>query len=117
LSCQRVKLVGKRHPGATLHHELAFANHMHQLNARNDGLGRSKRFETRHRPADSFDRAMILLDDIVEIFNLPDVKIRGQWRYLHPAVDRAERTVDFRLSARRPIQGDMPYAVERYAVV
>jgi transposase-like protein len=31
------------------------------------------------------------------------VKIRGEWCYLHRAVDRAGRTVDFRLSPRRDV--------------
>jgi hypothetical protein len=71
LSCQRVKLVGKRR-FFTLQHELAFANHMYQFDAGQDRARRSKRFETRHRPRDAFDRAVILLDNVVEIFNLPN---------------------------------------------
>ena len=65
-------MVGRRHPGAPLHHELVFANHVHELNASEDGLRRSKRFETQHRLGDAFDRAMILLDDVVEVFNQPN---------------------------------------------
>ena len=36
------------------------------------------------------------------------VKIKGEWCYLYRAVDRAGRTVDFRLSARRRSQGVLP---------
>jgi len=38
LSCQSIKLVGKRHLGAALHHELTFSNHVHQFNAGQDAL-------------------------------------------------------------------------------
>jgi hypothetical protein len=71
LPCQCVKLVGQRH-AFTLQHELAFANHMHQFDAGQDRARRSKRFETEHRPRDTFDRAVILLDNVVEIFDLPN---------------------------------------------
>jgi hypothetical protein len=33
---------------------------------------RSKRFETEHRPRDTFDRTMILLDHVIEVFDLPN---------------------------------------------
>src|ERR1700712_5003775 len=32
-SCQRIELVGKRHAVASFHHELAFANHVHEFEA------------------------------------------------------------------------------------
>jgi hypothetical protein len=34
---------------------------------------RSKRSETEPRPRDAFDRAVILLDNVVEVFDLPNV--------------------------------------------
>ena len=58
------------------------------------------------------------------------VKIRGQWRYLYRAVNRAGKTVDFRLSAKRDVtaakaffkkaiksQGSVPRTItlDRYA--
>jgi len=70
LSCQCVKLVGKRHTFAR-QHELAFANHMHQFDAGQNRAGRSERLEAEHRPRDEFDRAVILRDNVVEIFDLP----------------------------------------------
>lgn len=71
LFCQCVKLVGKRH-AFTLQHELAFTNHMHQFDAGQDRVRCAKRFETEHRPRDAFDRAVILLDNVVKVLDLPN---------------------------------------------
>ena len=46
---------------------------MHQINAGQDRASRSKRFEAEHRPRDAFDRAVILLDNVVEIFDFLDL--------------------------------------------
>jgi hypothetical protein len=45
---------------------------MDQFDAGQNHARRSKRFETKHRPRDPFDRAVILLDDVIEIFDLPN---------------------------------------------
>jgi hypothetical protein len=65
-SRQCVKLVSERH-AFTLQHKLAFANHMHQFDAGKDRARGSTRFETEHRPRNTFDRTAILLDNAVEI--------------------------------------------------
>ena len=50
--------------------ELSLANHVHELDPGQDLGGRSKGFETEHGSGDSFDGAVILLDDVVEVFDL-----------------------------------------------
>lgn len=71
-SCQRIKLVGKRRAIAACHVELTFANHVRELDAGQNSLCRSERFKPQHRPGETFDGTMILLDDIIEILDLPD---------------------------------------------
>jgi hypothetical protein len=61
LSCQRKKLVGNRHAVAPLYHLLAFADHLHEFDARQDCLRSAKQFEAEHRPGDTFFGTMILL--------------------------------------------------------
>jgi hypothetical protein len=73
LSCQSIRLVGKRHAIAARHVELAFPNHVYEFNSGQDGSGRSKRLEAEHRPGDAFDRMIILLLNIVEILDLSDL--------------------------------------------
>jgi len=64
-------LFGKRHCIATFEIELAFADHMHQFNAGQDIPGGLKRFKCRRRFGDALDCTMVLLDDIVEVLDLP----------------------------------------------
>jgi IS5 family transposase len=65
-------LAGKRHAIAARHVELAFANHVHEFDAGQNSLRRSERFESEQRPGDALDGAVILLNDIVKVFDLPD---------------------------------------------
>jgi hypothetical protein len=74
LSCQGIKLVGKRHPGIPFHHYLTFANHVPQLDASQDIFGRLERLESEHRFRDTFDGQMILIDDVIEVFDLTYVR-------------------------------------------
>ena len=53
--------------------ELSLANHVHELDPGQDLGGRSKGFETEHGSGDAFDGAVILLDDIVEVFDLTNL--------------------------------------------
>ena len=46
----------------SLHHELAFANHVHEFDAGQDCLRRAKRFEAEHRPGEAFDSSVALSD-------------------------------------------------------
>ena len=50
---------------STLH--LSFRDHVHNLNAGQKDPGTAKRFESQHGAGASLDRAMVLLDDVVEI--------------------------------------------------
>ena len=47
---------------------------MHKFNPGQDVFGRVKRFEIEHRPDHAFDGAMVLFNDIVEVFDLTDLE-------------------------------------------
>ena len=49
---------------------LAFADHVHGLNAGDKGSDAAKAFDAEHRPCDSFDDAVVLLDEVVELLGL-----------------------------------------------
>ena len=59
---------------------------MHELDAGEHGASGAERFEVEHRPGHSLDGAMILLDDVVEVFNLAH-----QDQHFAVGVDRIDR--------------------------
>jgi hypothetical protein len=50
--------------------KLAFADHVHDLDASDQDSGAAKGLESEHRPGDAFDGAVVLLDDVVEVLGL-----------------------------------------------
>lgn len=69
---QRITEFGGRVGHLSCIHPLALAECMHDLNARNYTPGHPKRLDFYHQPHLAFHRPIILLDDIVETFALPD---------------------------------------------
>jgi hypothetical protein len=69
-SCQRKKLVGERHGINAVNHELALADHVHQLNADEYCPSGPARFEVAYRPDHPLDGAIILLDEVLELLYL-----------------------------------------------
>src|SRR5471030_1001861 len=70
LSCQRIKLVGKRHGIGAIDRELALPDHVHELDAGEHAAGAAERFEAEHWPGHPFDGTMVLHNDVVEVFDL-----------------------------------------------
>ena len=64
--------IGQRTPWALtpVDHELAVADHVHQLNAGEYDASGSARFQVEHRAGHRLDGAMILLEDVLEELNL-----------------------------------------------
>ena len=52
--------------------QLAFLQHMRELDAGQRALGRVKRFEAEHGTGDPLHAAMILFDDVIQIFHLAE---------------------------------------------
>jgi hypothetical protein len=98
LSRQRVKLVGKRHRLAVLDRELILSDHVHELDAGQHVSGRIKGFEVEHRPGHPLDGPMVLLDDVVEIFDLT----HHNWR-VFAGIDG----IDGRLVGAALVRGDL----------
>jgi hypothetical protein len=69
-SCQRKKLVGERHGINAVDHELALADHVHQLNADEYSPSGPARFEVEYPPSHPLDGAIILLDEVLKLLYL-----------------------------------------------
>jgi len=67
---QRKKLVGERHGINAVDHELALADHVHQLNADEYSPSRPAQFEVEYRPSHPLDGAIILLDEVLKLLYL-----------------------------------------------
>ena len=52
--------------------QLAFLQHVHELDSDQRALGRRKRLEPQHGTRDPLHPAMILFDHIIQIFHLAD---------------------------------------------
>jgi len=55
-----------------LDHQLSFLDHMHEFDTDQRVLSRHKRLESEHRTCDPFYCSVVLLHDIVSIFDLAD---------------------------------------------
>jgi len=75
---------GRMGSASALH--LSFRDHVHNLNAGKNDPGTAKCLEPQHRPRSSFDRPMVLLDQVIEIFGLTDLD--GRFTI---GIDRFER--------------------------
>jgi hypothetical protein len=59
--------------GKTIGAELTFSDHVGGFYSRDGCGGGMKGLEAKHRAGDPLDEAMVLLQDIVQAFDLPDV--------------------------------------------
>ena len=57
--------------------QLPLLDHVHGLYCRNQFLGAPERFESQHCSRDLFHRPVVLLDDVVEAFRLPQSDIKA----------------------------------------
>ena len=58
--------------GSLLNHQLPFLEHAHEFDPDECVVSCVERFEPRHGSNDTFDGPMILLDDLVQVFHLPN---------------------------------------------
>jgi hypothetical protein len=91
-------LVRERNGLGTVDCELAIADHVHQFVAGEDGAGGPKQFQVEHQPSHPLDSTMVLLDNVVEVFNLAH-----KHRYVAAGVD----SIDHRLLGPALVHRDL----------
>ena len=73
LSSQGVEQFGRSEPLVfLLDHQLPFLDHVHEFDPNQRVLGCSKQLETEHGTRDPLHTSMVLLYDIVKVFDLAD---------------------------------------------
>jgi hypothetical protein len=55
--------------------QLTFADHLHELNSSERHGRRPEGLEPQHRSHLALDRSMVLLNDVVEVFKLPELNL------------------------------------------
>ena len=68
--------------------ELAFADHVHDLDAGDKDSGAAKGFEAEHPPDDAFDGAVVRLDEVAQVLRLEqfDGRPLSAWTLMFGAV-------------------------------
>jgi hypothetical protein len=72
LCSQSIKLLCWRSGHGSGGFQLSLANGLPDFNTGDGTTGRPKRFTAQHRVREAFDRSMVLLHEVVEIFGVPD---------------------------------------------
>lgn len=68
---ERIELLGSSRCNAIVTH-LSLADHVRDLDAGQDAARTPEILEPNHRFDDAFDGAVVLLDNVVQVFILPD---------------------------------------------
>ena len=63
-------MVGERHGSGAVDRELPPVDHVHELDAGEHAACRAERFKVEHWLGHPFDGAVVLLDNVVEVFDL-----------------------------------------------
>jgi len=70
---ERIELLRRAQASRGL--QLTFADHVHELNSSEGHGSRPEGLEPHHRSHLAFDRSMVLLNDVVEVLNLPELNL------------------------------------------